>query len=268
MSFIESHQVLANMPATPAMISRHNKPCSSTVSTSTKDWNPPAPVSSSASSGPPLLHQSSRVSQPTKKQAATTGEQFVPMIQHAMVAALAMPGSDLPSSMGPQPPTHNIADDEFILTSPALGHEEEDSWFAGAATTKTPGVPANPATYQEAMASLYVANWTRMLHEEFNSLKELGVYHLVPHSSVPAGHCIMCGQPIFKVKQDENGNPMCFKACYVCRGYTTIYGQDYMKTMFPMACMEFFHILAHLVSYTIHLTKPSPTLLQCYSHEL
>ena len=56
----------------------------------------------------------------------------------------------------------------------------------------------------------------------------------------------MCGQPIFKLKHDEHGNPTCFKAQYVCRGYTAVYGQDYTKTTSPTVCMESFRVLAHI----------------------
>ena len=100
--------------------------------------------------------------------------------------------------------------------------------------------------YQEAMMSPNATEWTRTLQEEFTSLKELGVYHLVPRPSIPLGHRIMRSRPIFKLTRDECGNPSCFKARYVCRGYSAVYGQDYTKTTSPTACMESFHILAHI----------------------
>ncbi|KIK76805.1 hypothetical protein PAXRUDRAFT_68211, partial [Paxillus rubicundulus Ve08.2h10] len=60
-------------------------------------------------------------------------------------------------------------------------------------------------------------------------------------------------KPIFKVKDNENGNPADFKVHYICRGYTVVYrtsylfnGQDYTKTTSPTACLESFHILTHV----------------------
>ena len=56
----------------------------------------------------------------------------------------------------------------------------------------------------------------------------------------------MQGCPIFKLKQDAEGNPSCFKAHYICRGYTAIFSQDYSKTSLPTAHLESFRILTHL----------------------
>jgi hypothetical protein len=36
--------------------------------------------------------------------------------------------------------------------------------------------PDNPSTYSEAMASEHTVEWTVVLKEEFDSLRELGVY--------------------------------------------------------------------------------------------
>ncbi|KAG1875761.1 hypothetical protein F4604DRAFT_1492266, partial [Suillus subluteus] len=63
----------------------------------------------------------------------------------------------------------------------------------------------DPSTYAEAMASLDAASWTTALQEEFNSLRDLGVYKLVPCSSVPQGRKIMKGRPVFKLKRDQHG---------------------------------------------------------------
>jgi hypothetical protein len=96
------------------------------------------------------------------------------------------------------------------------------------------------------MSLPHTTEWPCALQEELASLKDLGVYRLVPRSSVPSGRCIMHGCPIFKVKWDKHGNPSRFKACYVCRSFTAVYGQDYTKTTSPTARMESFLILAHL----------------------
>jgi hypothetical protein len=49
--------------------------------------------------------------------------------------------------------------------------------------------PDDPASYAEAMASPYAVQWTAALKEEFESLKDLGVYKLVPaHRFLPDGN--------------------------------------------------------------------------------
>ncbi|KAG1875762.1 hypothetical protein F4604DRAFT_1581541, partial [Suillus subluteus] len=65
----------------------------------------------------------------------------------------------------------------------------------------------DPSTYSEAMASPHAAQWTSALQEEFSSLRDLGVYKLVPRSTVPPGHKVMRGRPVFKLKYDHNGDP-------------------------------------------------------------
>ncbi|KAG2348427.1 hypothetical protein BDR05DRAFT_865553, partial [Suillus weaverae] len=46
--------------------------------------------------------------------------------------------------------------------------------------------------------------------------------------------------PVFKLKHDEKGTPVQFKAWYVCQG------QDYTKTSSPTTRLESFQVLAHL----------------------
>ena len=96
------------------------------------------------------------------------------------------------------------------------------------------------------MASIHAMEWSQALQEEFKSLCCMGVYKLVPRSSVPPDRKVMQGRPIFKLKRDAEVNPSHFKACYVCHGYTTIFSQDYSKTSSPTARLESFYILAHI----------------------
>jgi hypothetical protein len=52
----------------------------------------------------------------------------------------------------------------FVAMPNNLEHEQSD----------------DPTTYSEAMASEHTSDWTTALTEEFNTLRELGVYKLVP----------------------------------------------------------------------------------------
>lgn len=107
-------------------------------------------------------------------------------------------------------------------------------------------LPDDPSTYAEAMASEHAPQWTAALKDEFDSLRDLGVYKLVLRSAIPPGRKIMCGRPVFKLKRDQHGLPARFKARYACRGYSAVWGQDYTKTSAPTARLESFRILTHL----------------------
>lgn len=84
--------------------------------------------------------------------------------------------------------------------------------------------------------------------EELASLKEMGVYKLVPRSHVPTSQKVKRTRPIFKIKRDGQGNIVRYKVHLVFRGYEQIYGKDYNKTTSPTACMETWRILLHLVA--------------------
>lgn len=122
---------------------------------------------------------------------------YIPAIQYAILAAIAAAHSHLEL---PESPTAAINPYEPPMTP----NDDDDSWFTGAASNS--GL-TDPATYHEAMASPHATEWTKALQEEFQSLKDLGVYKLVPQSSVPSGRHI-----IFKLKHNEHGNPTHFKA--------------------------------------------------------
>ncbi|KAG2343432.1 hypothetical protein BDR05DRAFT_860263, partial [Suillus weaverae] len=56
----------------------------------------------------------------------------------------------------------------------------------------------------------------------------------------------MKGRLVFKLKRDQHGKPAHFKAHYICKGYSAIWGQDYTKTSVPTTHLKSFCILAHL----------------------
>jgi hypothetical protein len=87
--------------------------------------------------------------------------------------------------------------------------------------------PADPQTMAEALASPDVEQWKLALMEEFNALKDLGVYK----------------------KTDEFGTIVRYKCRYVCRGFSAVYGRDYTETTSPTAQMESFRVLCTLVPH-------------------
>ncbi|PCH36807.1 hypothetical protein WOLCODRAFT_50774, partial [Wolfiporia cocos MD-104 SS10] len=52
----------------------------------------------------------------------------------------------------------------------------------------------------------------------------------------------------FRLKHDELGNPIRFKARWVCKGYEAVFGQDYHHTSSPTMRMESFRALLHLAA--------------------
>ncbi|KAG2340548.1 hypothetical protein BDR05DRAFT_950285 [Suillus weaverae] len=170
---------------------------------------------------PPAPHHSSHVPVPSEKHCAMEGKPFVSAVQHAIHEASVfterlqglLPCPSLPSSTSPE-----AVPDAFAATL----SEEELAHLADLFVTMpdhlTNEMSDDPSTYSEAMASPHAAQWISALQKEFSSLRDLGVFKLVPRSTVPPGCKVMCGHPVFKLKHDYNGNPARFKAHYVCKG--------------------------------------------------
>jgi hypothetical protein len=133
--------------------------------------------------------------------------------------------------------THR-ANTDAVLS--ALGDDDLDP--------RTMGYDNEPKTWKEAQASTEAVEWKKGYLDELKSLKEMGVYKLVPRSSVPAGTKIRKGRPVFTRKRDENGNVVRHKVRLVFKGFEQIYGKDYTTTTSPTARMESWRILLHVAA--------------------
>jgi hypothetical protein len=51
------------------------------------------------------------------------------------------------------------------------------------------------------------------------SLQDLKVFVLVPQSEVPAGQRPLWGKLVCKHKCDDTGKVVCYKVCYVAKGF-------------------------------------------------
>ena len=105
-----------------------------------------------------------------------------------------------------------------------------------------------PRTWQEAKTSTDAKHWEEGYRNELKSLKNMGVYKLIPRSSVLQGHKVRKGMPVFRIKHDENGKAIRWKVHLVFKGFEQIYGKDYTKTTSPTARMESWQILLHLAA--------------------
>ena len=110
--------------------------------------------------------------------------------------------------------------------------------------------PRNPdePTFREAMNSPDAAKWTLGIQDELKSLKEMGVYQLVPRSDVPAGRKVLRGKWVLLLKRDEHGNPVRHKARFVVKGFEQVFGQDYVDTTSPTARMESVRLLLNIAA--------------------
>jgi hypothetical protein len=106
--------------------------------------------------------------------------------------------------------------------------------------------PDEPDSLAEALSSPSATEWRAALEEEFDSIKRMGVYKLVPRSAVPAGRTIMKGRPVFRKKRNELGDVVRHKARWVCKGYSAVFGQDYNKTTSPTARLESLRVILHI----------------------
>ena len=110
--------------------------------------------------------------------------------------------------------------------------------------------PHNPdePTFREAMNSFDTDKWTLGIQDELKSLREMGVYKLIPHSDIPAGCKILHGKWVLLLKHDEHGNPVRHKACFVIKGFEQVFGQDYVDTTSPTACLESVCLLLNIAA--------------------
>ena len=90
--------------------------------------------------------------------------------------------------------------------------------------------------------------WTPGIQDELRSLKEMGVYKLIPHSDIPTGCKVLHGKWVLLLKHDENGTPIWHKACFIVKGFEQVFGQDYSDTTSPTALMESVHLLLNITT--------------------
>jgi hypothetical protein len=83
--------------------------------------------------------------------------------------------------------------------------------------------PDDPKSAKDALASPLAHEWLEAMHDELESIKEMGVYVLVPRSAVPKGRKVMRGKFVFRTKRDFMGAVSRYKARYVLLGHQMIY---------------------------------------------
>jgi hypothetical protein len=93
---------------------------------------------------------------------------------------------------------------------------------------------------KEALAGQDHDKWMESMREELDSIKQLGVYRLVPHSAVPPDCKVLKGKFVYHRKFDAHGGVSRYKSRYVFGGHCQVPGRDYDRTTAPTARMEAF----------------------------
>ena len=96
-----------------------------------------------------------------------------------------------------------------------------------------------PKLYKDAVASSEAVKWKIAMDTEISALNDNKTYSLVP---LPAGKKAISGRWVYAVKKNLDGTDL-FKARYVARGFTQVYGSDYFETFSPTAKMTAIRML-------------------------
>ena len=89
-----------------------------------------------------------------------------------------------------------------------------------------------PRTYSEAMRCIDHQKWKLAMDQEINALLNNSTWTLV--SQLPAGRKAIPCKWVYKIKYDENGKPVRYKARLVVKGFMQKYGIDYNETYAPV----------------------------------
>jgi hypothetical protein len=104
-----------------------------------------------------------------------------------------------------------------------------------------------PQTYEEAMSeSVEGERWKKAMESELESMEKNKAWEL---TELPPGRTAISTKWVYRYKWDENGNIIRYKARLVARGFSQVYGVDYMDTFAPVAKMS---SLRTLLSIAVH----------------
>ncbi|WZZ73743.1 hypothetical protein YC2023_085113 [Brassica napus] len=101
-----------------------------------------------------------------------------------------------------------------------------------------------PKTYEEAME---LDEWGESVGDEIGAMIKNDTWY---ETELPKGKKAVTGRLLFTIKYLANGKPERKKTRLVARGYTQVYGEDYLETFAPVAKL---HIIRILLSLAINL---------------
>jgi Reverse transcriptase (RNA-dependent DNA polymerase)/gag-polypeptide of LTR copia-type/Pol polyprotein, beta-barrel domain/GAG-pre-integrase domain/Integrase core domain len=98
-----------------------------------------------------------------------------------------------------------------------------------------------PQSFKEAVNHPTRARqWEDAIYDEYNSIVNNGTWTLVPR---PANRKVVSSKWVFKYKRDQTGEIVRCKARLVARGFTQVFGLDYIETFSPVAKLASIRIL-------------------------
>jgi hypothetical protein len=236
-SFIESHEA-SNRDLWPGTVIEPDGD-TDTDEPRQAGVEPPLPPAQS----PPVLAGTARPARthaPSEKRAMAEGIERVTPTERAVAESRASTARVQEKRKG-CPDAHVMEE----LVQKHLDNLRDDAWADDCLLAS--GIPDEP-TWKEAMASANADCWRAAFHEELQSIKKLGVFALVPRSSVAPNRRILKGRPVLKLKRNEEGVAVRYKCRYVCKGYEAVHGLDYTDSTSLTARMESFRVILHIAA--------------------
>lgn len=86
-----------------------------------------------------------------------------------------------------------------------------------------------PTTYREALESAQSSDWCAAMDKEIKACEAQNTWRVVPRNSLPPGANVLPVKWVYKVKTDENGVRIQFKARVTPKGFKQKYGVDYFE---------------------------------------
>ena len=106
-------------------------------------------------------------------------------------------------------------------------------------------VPVEPASYQEAILCDDSQLWIEGIVDEFDSLIKNGTWEYV---DLPPGRKAIEGKWVFKLKPGHKSTPPRYKARFVIKGFSQVFGVDYNETYAPVAKYHSLRVLLAIVA--------------------
>lgn len=108
-------------------------------------------------------------------------------------------------------------------------------------------IPAGhePKTFKQAVASEEKDLWMKSMEEELNTIKQNGTWTLV---DLPQDRRAVGSKWVFKIKRDQNNQPVKYKSRLVAQGFTQKFGVDFDEVFAPVARSQTFRTLLSVAS--------------------
>jgi transposase InsO family protein len=104
----------------------------------------------------------------------------------------------------------------------------------------------DPASHAQAMSGPNAVDWKKAEEEE---MKSIAMNKTWTTCKLPAGKRAIQCKWVYKIKRDENGQPIKFKARLVAKGFTQREGLDYEETYAPVARFSSIRLLLDIVAF-------------------